>query len=344
MTRLIHLIQSKDPRTGGVIEAVNLLNDEFLIRNFDSKVICEKKYQIRKNDIIFSHGLWQWPGLKAWQNYNLHGNPYLIFPHGMLDPWFKKNYPFKHLKKQLYWLWRQGKIMRDAHAVCFTTDEERNLAQSTFIPYKCNEYVTGLGVTNPSKDAEFEISSFLSTFPKLKNKRILLYLGRFHPKKGVDLLIKAFLKECKKDDILLLAGPIDRGDNFVSYLQNLTHNKTKIVWSGMLKGNLKWGALRFADSLILPSHQENFGMVVAEALSVGTPVFLTKKVNLWREVLDFGAGIVSDDDQEGIDHLIQQWVSNLHVGCLENASKCFREKLHISQTVEKIISILPKED
>ena len=98
------------------------------------------------------------------------------------------------------------------------------------------------------------------------------------------------------------------------------------------------------DILLHPANKEAYGMVIAEALSVETPVFLTKKVNLWREVLDFGAGIVSDDDQEGVDHLIQQWVSNLHVGCLENASKCFREKLHISQTVEKIISILPKED
>jgi glycosyltransferase involved in cell wall biosynthesis len=110
----------------------------------------------------------------------------------------------------------------------------------------------------------------------------------------------------------------------------------------MLKGDLKWGALRMADALILPSHQENFGMVIAEALSVETPVFLTNKVNLWREVLDSGAGIVSDDDQGGIDHLIQQWVTDVHYECLENTSKCFREKLHISQTVEKIISILPK--
>ena len=341
MTRLIHLIQSSDPRTGGVIEAVNRLNDEFLKRNFDSKVICEKRYQIYKNDIIFSHGLWQWPGLKAWQNYNLQGNPYLIFPHGMLDPWFKKNYPFKHLKKQLYWLWRQGQIMKDAHAVCFTTDEERNLAQKTFTPYKCNEYVTGLGVTNPSNDSKLEISSFLSSFPKLKDKRILLYLGRFHPKKGVDLLIKSFLKESNKDDVLLLAGPLDHRDNFISYLQTLTHNKTQIVWSGMLKGNLKWGALRIADSLILPSHQENFGMVIAEALSVGTPVFLTNKVNLWREVIDSNAGFVANDDMDGISDLLIKWISKEHLHCINNAERCFREKLHISHTVEKIISILP---
>jgi glycosyltransferase involved in cell wall biosynthesis len=341
VTRLIHLIQSSDPRTGGVIEAVNRLNDEFLKRNFDSKVICEKRYQIYKNDIIFSHGLWQWPGSKAWQNYNLQGNPYLIFPHGMLDPWFKKNYLIKHLKKQLYWFWRQSKIMKDAHAVCFTTDEERNLAQKTFTPYKCNEYVTGLGVTNPSNESKLEISSFLSSFPKLKDKRILLYLGRFHPKKGVDLLIKSFLKESNKDDVLLLAGPLDHRDNFISYLQTLTHNKTQIVWSGMLKGNLKWGALRIADSLILPSHQENFGMVIAEALSVGTPVFLTNKVNLWREVIDSNAGFVANDDMDGISDLLIKWISKEHLHCIDNAERCFREKLHISHTVEKIISILP---
>jgi glycosyltransferase involved in cell wall biosynthesis len=217
------------------------------------------------------------------------------------------------------------------------------LAQKTFKPYKANEMISGLGVSEPPSSKDTQLKAIYSLFPDFKNKKVLLYLGRFHPKKGVDLLINSFLKQSKKNDILLLAGPLDNADPHLKYLKEQTHkNSNQIVWSGMLKDDLKWGALRMADALILPSHQENFGMVIAEALSVETPVFLTNKVNLWREVLDSGAGIVSDDDQGGIDHLIQQWVTDVHYECLENASKCFREKLHISQTVEKIISIFPK--
>lgn len=343
MTNIVHFVHSVDPRTGGVAEAVLRLDEEFKNQNILSSISSHSEEVYKNADMIFVHGLWQWPGVKAWNCFRKYQTPYMVFPHGMLDPWFKKTYPLKHIKKQIYWYWRQGKIIQNAYRVCFTTEEERRLAQKTFKPYKANEVVTGLGVSEAPAIKDTQLKAIYSLFPDFKNKKVLLYLGRFHPKKGVDLLINSFLKYSKKNDILLLAGPFDNADPHIKYLKELTRkNNNQIVWSGMLKDDLKWGALRMADALILPSHQENFGMVIAEALSVETPVFLTNKVNLWREVHDSGAGIVSDDDQGGIDDLIQQWVSDFHYECLENASKCFREKLHISQTVEKIISILPK--
>ena len=343
MTKIVHFIHSIDPDTGGVAEAVVRLDEELKSQDISSSIFVGVNEDYKGSDMIIAHGLWQWPGVKAWNFFRKYQTPYMVFPHGMLDPWFKKFYPIKHFKKQIYWYWKQQKILEDAYKVCFTTEEERVLAQNTFKPYRANEIITGLGVSDPPQRKDSQLNAIYSVYPEFRNKKVLLYLGRFHPKKGVDLLINSFLKQSKKNDILLLAGPLDNTDPHLKYLKERTHNNSnKIVWSGMLKGDLKWGALRMADALILPSHQENFGMVIAEALSVETPVFLTNKVNLWREVLDSGAGIVSDDDQGGIDHLIQQWVTDVHYECLENASKCFREKLHISQTVEKIISIFPK--
>ena len=69
--------------------------------------------------------------------------------------------------------------------------------------------------------------------------------------------------------------------------------ENRVHWLGMLTGSLKWGAYRCADALILPSHQENFGIVVAEAMACGTPVLISDKVNIWREVLGAGAGLVA---------------------------------------------------
>ena len=138
------------------------------------------------------------------------GNPYLVFPHGMLDPWFKKTYPFKHLKKQFYWWARQGAILRGARAVCFTTEEERLLAQNTFFPYHANEVVTGLGVGDPPVHNAEQTEQFYQKFPRLKDRRLLLYLGRFHPKKGVDDLIRAWKNRKQKgDEVLVLAGPLE---------------------------------------------------------------------------------------------------------------------------------------
>jgi glycosyltransferase involved in cell wall biosynthesis len=345
VTSFVHLIHSLDPQGGGVSEAVVRLDSEFNKCVEKSSIVSNRLSIPEKCSAVLAHGLWQWPSYLAWKNYKKNGTPYLVFPHGMLDPWFKKTYPLKHIKKQVYWWYRQGTILRDAYAVCFTTEEERLLARKTFSPYQCNELVTGLGVGDPPGDSGEQGTLLYSQFPQLKNKRVLLYLGRFHPKKGVDLLINAFVKYSNDDDMLVLAGPNKSQDSYLKTLQELTAKKEKqILWTGMLEGDLKWGVLRVADALILPSHQENFGMVIAEALSVGTPVFLTNKVNLWREVVNFGAGIVSNDHQEGILELVHKWSRGEHVQLVENTVPCFREKFNISKTAENIMSLFSKND
>ena len=345
MTSFVHLIHSLDPQGGGVSEAVVRLDSEFNKCVEKSSILSNRLSVPEKYSVVLAHGLWQWPSYMAWKNYKKNGTPYLVFPHGMLDPWFKKSYPLKHIKKQIYWWYRQGEILRDAYAVCFTTEEERLLAQKTFSPYQCREIVTGLGVGDPPGDLEEQSALLYFQFPQLKNKRVLLYLGRFHPKKGVDLLINAFVKYRNDDDILVLAGPSNKQDSYLRTLQKLTaKNEKQILWTGMLERDLKWGALRVADALILPSHQENFGMVIAEALSVGTPVFLTNKVNLWREVVDRGAGIVSNDHQEGILELVHKWSRGEHDQLVENTVSCFREKFNISKTAENIMSLFSKNE
>ena len=224
MTSFVHLIHSLDPQGGGVSEAVVRLDSEFNKCVEKSSILSNRLSVPEKYSVVLAHGLWQWPSYMAWKNYKKNGTPYLVFPHGMLDPWFKKSYPLKHIKKQIYWWYRQGEILRDAYAVCFTTEEERLLAQKTFSPYQCREIVTGLGVGDPPGDLEEQSTLLYSQFPQLKNKRVLLYLGRFHPKKGVDLLINAFVKYSNDDDILVLAGPLIRA-RFLP--QNLTEINCK---------------------------------------------------------------------------------------------------------------------
>jgi glycosyltransferase involved in cell wall biosynthesis len=341
LTKVVHLTHSTDLRTGGVIEAVLRLDESLKNLGVESLVSDDPK-ELNKNPMhCIAHGLWQWPSVAAWKNFRSMGAPYLIFPHGMLDPWFKHTFPFKHLKKQAYWWLKQGRILREAKAVCFTTEEERRLAQRTFWPYRCREVVTGLGVTDPPFDAERQIDQFLHKFPQLRGKKTLLYLGRMHPKKGLDLLIRSFLREKRDGELLVLAGPLEPVDRYMKNLQQETKgHEDKIVWTGMLEGDLKWGALRSANALILPSHQENYGMVVAEALSVGTPVFLTDKVNLCREVVDAGAGFVAKDDQAGIDQLLAGWRMDKHAGIKVACLNCFGKRLHIRNCSQKIMDLL----
>jgi len=334
---IVHLIHSLDPKTGGVHSAVELLAESLNKLGISSSLSADPNYSPQDNENIIAHGLWQWPGRRA----RASQRPYLLFPHGMLDPWFKNTYFGKHLKKQLYWWYAQGSIVKNAYAVCFTTEEERRLAQNTFFPYRpAREIVTGIGVPEPPCNTLDE-KSFLEKFPQLVNKSTLLYLGRIHPKKGLDLLIHSWNeKQLGTLGALAIAGPFDPKDEYHLKLKELSGSDSSIHWLGMLEGAEKWGALKSANALILPSHQENFGMVVAEACSARTPVLLTNKVNLWREIESSNAGYVAEDTHEGISSLLDRWKEGLANKLGNNAYSCFQEKLHVDRAAERVIEII----
>jgi hypothetical protein len=84
----------------------------------------------RDYDAVVINGLWQYHSLATWRALMPMGVPYHVFTHGMLDPWFKRTYPLKHLKKWLYWPWAEYRVLRDATSVLFTSEEERLQAHS----------------------------------------------------------------------------------------------------------------------------------------------------------------------------------------------------------------------
>ena len=89
-------------------------------------------------DCVLSHGLWQYHGFATWRAWRGARGPRFVFAHGMLDPWFKRTYPKKHLKKWLYWPWAEYRVLRSARAVFFTCEEERRLARASFWLYRVN--------------------------------------------------------------------------------------------------------------------------------------------------------------------------------------------------------------
>ncbi len=261
-------------------------------------------------DFIIIHGLWQYQSLAAWRALRGGSTPYVVFTHGMLDPYFRKRYPFKHLQKTLVWPWSDYRMLRDAKAVMFTCDEERNLARNTFAPYVAREVVVGYGTKRspvPLLDAK---QAFLDRFPLLQGKRLLTFVGRLHPKKGCDILIKAFAASFAHDPSwhLVMAGPdLDGWEKELRQIASRLKIQDRITWTGMLQNELKWGAIVASELLILPSHQENFGVVVAEALACGVPVVVSNQVNIWREIEAGQAGIVTVDTFEGIKDALALW-------------------------------------
>jgi glycosyltransferase involved in cell wall biosynthesis len=230
--------------------------------------------------------------------------------------------------------------------VIFTSEEECLQARKSFWLYRCLEKISPLGVESPPPISSQTKETFLALYPQLRDTRTLLFLGRLHPKKGCDILIDALPRDSGPANAvsLLLAGPDAIG--WAKYLRaRVAHLDIapRVVFAGMLQGEMKQAALASADAFILPSHQENFGMAVVEALAVGLPVLISERVNIWREIDNDHAGYVERDDLPGTTRLIERWMATAldeREMMRANARKCFERRFEINRAVDSLLLIL----
>ena len=302
-------------------------------------------------DAVIVHGIWQYSSFGVWRALRGTSTPYYVFPHGMLDPWFNRTYPLKHLKKLLYWPWAEYRVLRDAAAVLFTSEEERRLARESFSLYHCKEVVVNYGTAAPPPDLESAREDFFRDFPPLRGRPFLLFLGRLTVKKGCELLVEAFaaLRNSSSGNPslnLVLAGPC-ADEEYLRHLKQLAAAATKddgsITFTGMLTGNRKWGALSAAEAFVLPSHQENFGIAVVEALACGTPVLISNKINIWREIEADNAGYVENDDLAGTTALLRRWAETkppVRMAMKESAKDCFGRRFEIERATDSLLKVL----
>ena len=312
---------------------------------YSARLVPWLKDRHAQYDAVVVHGIWQYNSFGTWRALHKAVTPYFVVPHGMLDPWFNRTYPLKHLKKLLYWPWAEYRVLRDAKAVLFTSEEERCLARKSFAPYRCNEVVVNYGTAAPEIDLPGAREEFLNAFPELRGKNLLLFLGRIHEKKGCEELIRAFAAIGNSSLQLVLAGPCVN-DGYLRRLKRLTNELDRgktITLSGMLTGNLKWGAFAAAEAFILPSHQENFGIAVVEALACGTPVLISNKINIWREIVNDACGFAAEDDVAGTRCLIERWLATPTPERREMAASarlCFANHFEINRAVDSMLRAL----
>jgi glycosyltransferase involved in cell wall biosynthesis len=344
--RILHCVRSLDPARGGPIESIRQSEAALRELGVDSEIASldvvdapwgrESAFPVhllgktggsfgwgagfvewlRKNrgrfDAVIAHNLWTFSCLGVWAALRRTDTPYYVYVHGLLDPEFKKLYPVKHFKKMLYWRLVQWRVMRDAAGVLFTGERECELARTAFRPFQMRPCIVPYCVNGPDQDIEACKHAFELRFPELSGRRIVLFLGRVHPKKGLDLLINAFAANASRwpDVLLAVAGP--QSESYGKELRQLAAAlgiESRIRWLGMLQGAEKWGAFASAEVFALTTHQENFGIAIVEALSCGTPVLITDKVNICDEIRDSGAGFVEADTADGAVRLLEGWFS-----------------------------------
>jgi glycosyltransferase involved in cell wall biosynthesis len=263
-------------------------------------------------DMVVVNGLWNYASLASRRVLPRSTVPYVVFPHGMLDPWFRVDRPLKHIAKQALWLISEGPLLANAGAVLFTTEDEMTRAMNAFWPYDARGRVVGYGTADLEGDPASQRAAFRRAVPALANRPFLLFLGRIHRKKGCDLLVEAFARIASAHPALdlVIAGPDLAGLRAtIEATGEAAGIAARIHWPGMLSGDIKWGALRDCTALVLPSHQENFGVVVAEALAAGRPVLISDQVNIWREIKAAGAGMISTADVDGTCRMLRDFLA-----------------------------------
>ena len=295
-------------------------------------------------DGVLVHGLWQsigWAAMRAFAG----RTPYVVFAHGMLDPWFKRTYPRKHLKKWLYWLAAEYWILRRAHRVLFTTALERDLATQSFWLHRWNAVVAPLGSEPTPADPLTLRAAFHQRCPELAGTRFLLFLGRIHPKKGCDLLTQAFAEIAPSHPNLrlVIAGPDPA--NWRAQLEPAllaAGVADRVHWPGMLEGHAKWGAFAACDGFILPSHQENFGIAAVEALASAKPVLLCDPVNIAPDLATAGCALVEPDTLDGTRRLLTGWLTLTETArhaMSDRALQTFHQRYDMRRNTEAILRI-----
>jgi glycosyltransferase involved in cell wall biosynthesis len=343
---ILHIVGSISPAAGGPTEAIRMLiryapagyacevatlDDpaaDFLAdlpfpvhalgsarkRWFSRRLIAWLRANRDRFDGVIVHGLWEFTGLAARLCIAGH-KPYVVFPHGMLDPYFKRRFPAKHLKKWLYWLTGEYWVLRRAERVLFTTKLEADLARQSFWLAHWKPMVVALGSEPPPADTGRLLQAFHARCPDLENRRFLLFLGRIDPKKGCDLLLDAFAATVPSNGAidplhLVIAGPDAAGwGEQLAVRAAALGCSDRIHWPGMLRGDSKWGAFAACEAFMLPSHQENFGIAVVEALASGRPVLLSDQINIAHDVQADGCGLVEPDTLAGTNRLLARWLA-----------------------------------
>jgi glycosyltransferase involved in cell wall biosynthesis len=223
--------------------------------------------------------------------------PYVVRPLGTLDPWSMTQ---KSLRKRLFWQVSGRGIMGRAAAVHYTSEAEKALTESSL---SLNHgRVIPLGVEVVSNSAA-----------ERARDPYVLVLSRLHPKKGLDILVDAFLSLLEMPQFaewrLVIAG--DGPDEYVSMLKaKASSRKDRIVFTGWIDGDEKNAVLSGASLLVLPSRQENFGLCVMEAMAHSVPVLVSPNVNLADEIAAANAGWIVPLDKIALAEKLAEALSD----------------------------------
>ncbi len=238
--------------------------------------------------LLHDNGLWGYTNYAAARYARRHRTPLVISPHGMLEPWALGD---KRLRKRVGFAVFQRKALETAALLMVTAESEfESVRRAGFTQPVA---VVPIGVPMPQGRSPHSVHAQI---------RNLLFLSRIHPKKGLLALTEAWARVREPGWRIIIAGP-NEGGHLAEVRASIERLKigADFEFRGETEGAAKRALYQSADAFVLPTHSENFGIVVAEALSYGLPVLTTRGAP-WAILPTIGAGWWVDC---GVDGLVQ---------------------------------------
>ena len=302
-----------------------------------------------KYDIFIIHGIWHPNTLIARLFLK---NKYFVFLHGMIDPYFGSSAgmnAFKKIYKKIYWFLIERKNLLHSIAILLTSLGEKESIKKTFVNTNgIKKKIISYGIIKPKINKKKILRKFFTKFPKFKNKEFYLFLGRFHEKKGCEIIIESVRKlKNNFNKMILLAGPLTKSSYEIK-IKKLINNynlQNKIILSNGLYNDQKWGAIQASKAMILASHGENFGVSLVESLSLGKPVITTTKVNISKEILRSKAGFIANNSVASFSKTLGKFnrLKKKDLNKLKiNSLKCFKQNFDLSSTKNSLGSLIKK--
>ncbi len=271
-------------------------------------------------DVVIIRSSWTYVGPAASRECLKAGIPYLAYPEGNFNPWAWRR---RRLRKALFWHFFDKRYFQQAAAIVALTGAEADSIRRIGLTNRIEVIPNGVDVrrfANGITRRQLE-----EKLPQIRSRRIVLFLGRLHPIKGIAALVTAFkwVRAQHADAILVVAGPDENG-----YRKKLEHQAyhegllEDTLFLGLVVGDLKVGLLRHSEVFVLPSYSEGFPITVLEALASHLPVILTKNCHV-PEVAAAGAGIEVDTSPRQIANALSALLSDdsMRVQMGENASR-----------------------
>lgn len=290
-------------------------------------------------DLVHIHALFNFSCTAAAWAAAARGVPYVVRPLGVLNRWgFRNRRP---LLKQVSFRFVEGPILRRAATVHYTSEQECSEAHRVAA---LSQAAIVANPANPPIHVEPLKGQFRARYPEFADRKLILFLSRLDPKKGLDLLITAFARARETNTSLAL---VVAGSGEKTFVQGLEQQAARlgiaqhVLWTGFLSGDLKAAALADSDLFVLPSYSENFGLAVLEAMAFRVPVIVSDQVAIHREIARADAGVVVPCEEQALATAMSSLLASQEtvLRIVNNACKLLVEEFSSRVVLDKLLAV-----